>query len=203
MLCCLGSVRKAGRLLLCTVPILLFSSTSGRSAEIGVSTGSVYQRWMGFDPWAPTIGVDLSSPNFSNTFWWSSARKSYVGNGWSAWEQAAAYFNHGAFGVGPSALVRYTSNDQFTKTSFYPSVAFQCRTPKWRVETFIHFRDPLTLNHGRGAAISVRRELNPGNKSVGLAFKGEITLLKFSDGLPDRYGSITQFGLVVYHRSVE
>ena len=62
----------------------------------------------------------------------------------------AIYFNRGSFGIGPAAVVRYTSNSQYTKTSLYPSFAMQCRTTRWRVEAFVHFRDQWTRNHGRG-----------------------------------------------------
>jgi len=179
---------------------MLWPVTPGMCAEVGVSSGSVYQKWMGFQPMSPFVGVDVSAAHVTNSFWWSSAQKSYVGNGWSLWEQGAVYFNHGAFGAGPAALVRYTFNSEFTKTSFYPSVALQYHTPKWRVEGIVHLRDQWTLNHGRGASIMVRRDLNRFTKQVGMALRAGVTILKFSDGLTCPYGTVLQFGIVVYHR---
>ena len=171
------------------------------TAQVGFAMGSVYQRWMGFQPLAPTIGADINTPHFSNLAWWSPAQKTYVGNGWSLWEQGAAYVNRGSFGAGPAVLVRYTSNSQFEKASIYPSVAFQCRSEKWKVESFIHFRDPRTVNHGRGASIAVRRDLMSPHAHLGMSLRASVTILKFSDALPEPYGSVVQFGMVFYRRS--
>jgi hypothetical protein len=170
------------------------------SAQVGFTTGSVYHNWMGFGHFAPLAGVEVNTARFSNNFWWSSAAKSYVGNGWTVWEQSAGYFNRGAFGAGPAALVRYTSNSQYTKTSFYPSVAMQCRTDKWRIEAFVHFRDQWTLNHGRGASLMLRRELRSPNRRVGIAVRTGITVMRFSDHLADPYGTIMQAGISILSR---
>lgn len=170
-------------------------------AQVGLVTGSVYQRWMGFQPVAPTVGADISTAHFTNSAWWSPAQKTYVGNGWSLWEQGAAYLNRGSFGAGPAVLIRYTSNSQFEKASIYPSVALQCRSEKWRVESFIHFRDPRTLNHGRGASIAIRRDLTSPHAHFGMSLRASVTILKFSDALPEPYGSVVNVGVVFYRRS--
>ena len=166
-------------------------------AQVGFTSGSAYHNLMGFQHFAPLVGVDVSTPKVSNTFWWSSARKSYVGDGWTIWEQGAYYFNKGAFGAGPAALLRYTSNSQYSKTSFYPSVAFQCRSDKWRMETFVHFRDHSTLNHGRGASIVLRRDLGVLPNQLAVSLRTGLTIMRFSDGLPSAYGTVMQFGVVI------
>ena len=180
--------------------VLPFLAT-GLHAQVGVTSGSVYHSQMGFQHFAPLVGVDAATSRFTNTLWWSSARKSYVGNGSTLWEQGAFYFNRGSFGAGPAALVRYTSNSQYSKTSLYPSVAIQCRTNGWRVEGFVHLRDQGTLNHGRGASIIVRRDLSQLSNQLGLSLRTGVTVMRFSDGLPGAYGTVMQFGVVVMRRS--
>lgn len=180
--------------------ILLLAAANIVHAQVGVTTGTVYHNWMGFERLAPSVGLDVSTPHVTNTFWWSSASKKYVGNGWTVWEQGAAYWNRGAFGVGPAALVRYTANSQYTKTSFYPSVAVQCRSAQWRVEGFIHFRDQWTQNHGRGASLMVRRDLTPSSSRIGVSVRSGITIMKFADGLSDPYGTVIQAGIVLSPR---
>lgn len=180
--------------------MLLFAAVQAAPAQVGFTTGTVYHNWMGFQPLAPSIGLDVSTAHFTNTFWWSSAVKTYVGDGWTVWEQGAAYWNHGAFGVGPAALVRYTANSQYTKTSFYPSLAVQCQEAKWRVEGFVHFRDQWTQNHGRGASLMLRRELTPVSSRFRVAVRIGITIMKFSDGISDPYGTVMQAGIVISPR---
>ena len=179
---------------------LFLAASHGAHAQIGFTTGSVYHNWMGFQHFAPSVGVDVNTPHFTNTFWWSSAAKTYVGDGWTVWEQGAAYWNHGALGAGPAALVRYTANRQYTKTSFYPSVAVQCRSDQWHVEGFIHFRDQWTQNHGRGASLMVRRDLTKPTSRFAVAVRTGITIMKFSDGVSDPYGTVMQGGIVVSPR---
>jgi hypothetical protein len=179
---------------------LLFSAAHTAHAQVGFTTGSVYHNWMGFQHFAPSVGLDVNTPHFTNTFWWSSAAKTYVGDGWTVWEQGAAYWNHGAFGAGPAALVRYTANSQYTKASFYPSVAVQCRSAQWHVEGFIHFRDQWTQNHGRGASLMVRRDLTKPSSRFAVAVRTGMTIMKFSDGVSDPYGTVMQGGIVVSPR---
>lgn len=179
---------------------LLFAAAHAAHAQIGFTAGPVYHNWMGFQHLAPSAGLDVSTQHFTNTFWWSSAAKTYVGDGWTVWEQGAAYWNHGAFGAGPAALVRYTANSQYAKTSFYPSVAVRCRSAQWSVEGFVHFRDQWTQNHGRGASLMVRRELTPVSSRFGVAVRTGITIMKFSDGLTDPYGTVMQAGIVISPR---
>jgi hypothetical protein len=169
--------------------------------QVGFTSGSAYHNLMGFQHLAPLVGVDISAPRVTNTLWWSSARKSYVGDGWTIWEQGAFYFNRGSFGAGPAALIRYTSNSQYSKTSVYPSVAVQCRAAGWRVEGFVHLRDQGTLNHGRGASIMVRRELAALPNQLGVSLRTGLTIMRFSDGLPGAYGTVMQFGVVITRRS--
>ncbi len=116
------------------------------------------------------------------------------------WEQGAFYFNRGAFGAGPAALVRYTSNSQYSKTSLYPSIAVQARSAAWRVEGFVHFRDQWTLNHGRGASIMLRRDLVGPHDQLGISVRTGLTIMRFSDGLPGAYGTVMQFGVVIGRR---
>jgi hypothetical protein len=182
------------------IAMLLFAAASLAPAQVGFTTGTVYHNWMGFQHMAPSIGLDVSTPHVTNTFWWSSASKTYVGNGWTVWEQGAVYWNHGAFGAGPAALVRYTANSQYTKTSFYPSAAVQCRSGQWRVEGFVHFRDQSTQNHGRGASLMVRRELTQQSSRLGVSVRSGITIMKFADGLSDPYGTVIQGGIVISPR---
>lgn len=179
------------------VGVLLLAAAGAANAQIGFETGTVFHNWMGFQKLAPSIGADVNTARFTDTLWWSSAAKTYVGDGWTVWEQGAFYFNHGAFGAGPAALVRYTENSEYTKTSFYPSLAVQCRAAKWRVEAFAHFRDQWTLNHGRGASLMVRRDLTPSYSRFQVAFRTEVTVLKFSDGLSNPYGTVMQAGFVI------
>lgn len=175
-------------------------SAHAANAQIGFTTGTVYHNWMGFQRLAPSVGLDVDTPHFSNTFWWSSAQKTYVGDGWTVWEQGAAYWNHGAFGVGPGALVRYTANSEYTKTSFYPSLAVQCRSAQWHIEGFVHFRDQWTQNHGRGVSLLVRRDLTTQFSRIGVAVRTGVTLMKFSDGFSDPYGTVLQAGIIVSPR---
>jgi hypothetical protein len=194
-----GNAKRAcARIVLWTILLALLPTSR---AQIGFTTGTVFHRWMGFQPAAALAGVDWNTPHISNTLWWSPSVKEYVGNGWTAWEQGAGYLNRGLFGIGPGVLVRYTSNSQYTKTSLYPSFAMQCRTAKWRVEAFVHFRDQWTQNHGRGASLVVRRELMPVHGRFSLAMRAEFTAMKFSDGLSNPYGTVTQAGFVLYHRA--
>jgi hypothetical protein len=179
---------------------LLIAIAGTAHAQVGFTTGSVYHKWVGFEHFSLLAGVEVNTARFSSNFWWSSAAKSYVGNGWTAWEQAALYFNRGSFGAGPAALVRYTSNTQYTKTSLYPSIAMQCRTSKWRIEAFVHFRDQWTLNHGRGASLLLRRDLRDPSGRFGIAVRTGVTILKFSDRLADPYGSIMQVGISILPR---
>jgi len=179
---------------------LLIAGAHNAHAQVGFTTGTVYHNWMGFQHLAPSVGLDVDTPHFSNNFWWSSAAKTYVGDGWTVWEQGAAYWNHGAFGVGPAALVRYTANSQYTKTSFYPSVAVQCRSAQWHLEAFAHFRDQWTQNHGRGASLMVRRDLTTASSRFAVAVRTGITVMKFSDGFSDPYGTVMQGGIVVSPR---
>jgi hypothetical protein len=188
--CCIPSTR-----LFIAVPLLLAAHAA--HAQIGFTAGSVYHDWMGFDRLAPTVGADVNTRHFTNTVWWSSAAKSYVGNGWALWEQGAAYWNRGAFGVGPALLLRHTDNSQFGKTSVYPSVAAAWRAPVWSIEGFVHFRDQWTYNHGRGASVMLRRELMPPSSRLGFALRAGVTVLRFSDGLPEAYGTVVQGGIVV------
>ncbi len=178
---------------------LLFAAQAAH-AQIGFTGGTVYHNWMGFQRLAPTLGADVNTSHFTNTLWWSSAVKSYVGDGWALWEQGAAYWNHGAFGAGPAILLRHTSNSQFSKTSVYPSVAVACRTAGWSVEAFAHFRDQWTNNHGRGASVMLRRELMPPMRRLGIALRTGVTVMRFSDGLPDSYGTVVQGGIVISRR---
>jgi hypothetical protein len=179
---------------------LLLTTTHAGLAQVGFTTGSVYHNWMGFQRLAPSVGLDVSSQHFTNTFWWSSAAKTYVGDGWTVWEQAAAYWTHGAFGAGPAALVRHTANSQYAKTSLYPSFAVECQAAQWRVEGFVHFRDQWTQNHGRGASLMVHRELTPVSSRIGVTMRTGITIMKFSDGLTDPYGTVMQAGIVISPR---
>ena len=172
-------------------------SAHAADAQIGFATGTVYHNEMGFQRLAPSVGLDVDTPHFSNTFWWSSAEKTYVGNGWTMWEQGAAYWNHGSFGAGPGALVRYTSNSEYTKTSFYPSLAVQYRSAQWHLEGFVHFRDQWTQNHGRGVSLMVRRDLTSRFSRLGVAVRSGITLMKFSDGFSDPYGTVIQAGIIL------
>jgi len=152
---------------------------------------------MGFQRVAPSLGVDVDTPHVSNNFWWSSAEKTYVGNGWTMWEQGAAYWNHSAFGVGPAALLRYTANSEYTKTSFYPSAAVQYRSAQWHVEAYVHFRDQWTQNHGRGASLMVRHDLTSPFSRLGVSIRTGITVMRFSDGLSDPYGTVLQAGIIL------
>jgi hypothetical protein len=180
--------------------ILIVSSVHSASAQVGFTTGTVYHNWMGFQRLAPSVGLDIDTPHVSNTFWWSPAVKTYVGDGWTMWEQGAVYWNHGAFGVGPGALVRYTANSQYTKTSFYPSVAVQCRSGQWHMEGFVHLRDQWTQNHGRGGTLMVRRDLTSAFSRLGVAVRTGITFMKFSDGFSDPYGTVMQAGIILSPR---
>jgi hypothetical protein len=190
--------KKAGKLVFCAA---LLWVAAPANAQVGFASGSVYHNWMGFDHYAPYVGLDANTPRFSDTFWWSSAYKTYVGNGWTVWEQGAFYFNRGAFGAGPAALVRYTSNSEYSKTSFYPSAALQCRSGRWRVEALIHFRDQWTQNHGRGASLMLRRELAQLPNQLTVTLRTGVTVMRFADGLPDPYGTVLQFGVVIGRRS--
>jgi len=180
---------------------ILLTLPPASNAQIGFTGGTVFHHWMGFQPAAALAGVDWNTPHISNTLWWSPSVKEYVGNGWTAWEQGAAYLNRGTFGIGPGVLVRYTSNSQYTKTSLYPSFAMQCRTTKWRVEAFVHLRDQWTQNHGRGASLVVRRELMALRDRFSVALRAEFTAMRFSDGLANPYGTVTQAGFVLYRRA--